>query len=31
MKLDLAAAPGPAKSTVENFIKRLEAKEDINK
>jgi tetratricopeptide (TPR) repeat protein len=31
MKLALAAAPGPAKSTVENFIKRLEAKEDINK
>src|SRR6476661_8760152 len=31
MKLALAAAPGPAKPTVENFIKRLEAKEDINK
>jgi len=31
MKLALAAAPDPAKPTVENFIKRLEAKEDINK
>jgi tetratricopeptide (TPR) repeat protein len=31
MKLALAAAPGPAKPTLENFIKRLEAKEDINK
>ena len=31
MKLALAAAPAPAKPTVENFIKRLEAKEDINK
>jgi tetratricopeptide (TPR) repeat protein len=31
MKLALAAAPSPAKPTVENFIKRLEAKEDINK
>ncbi len=31
MKLALAAAPDLAKPTVENFIKRLEAKEDINK
>jgi hypothetical protein len=31
MKLALAAAPGPAKPTLEGFIKRLEAKEDINK
>jgi Protein of unknown function (DUF2911) len=31
MKLALAAAPDPAKSTVEGFLKRLEAKQDINK
>lgn len=31
IKLALAAAPDPAKPTVEGFIKRLEAKEDINK
>jgi hypothetical protein len=31
MKLALAAAPDPAKSTLQGFIKRLEAKEDINK
>jgi hypothetical protein len=31
MKLALAAAPDPAKPTVEGLVKRLEAKEDINK
>jgi len=31
MKLALAAAPDPAKSTIEGFLKRLEAKQDINK
>ncbi len=31
MKRALAAAPDQAKSTVEGFIKRLEAKQDINK
>ncbi|MGZ4843672.1 MAG: DUF2911 domain-containing protein [Candidatus Angelobacter sp.] len=31
MKLALAAAPDPAKPTVEGLIKRLEAKQDINK
>lgn len=31
MKLALAAAPDPAKPTVEGFLKRLEAKQDINK
>jgi hypothetical protein len=31
MKLALAAAPDPAKPTIEGFLKRLEAKQDINK
>lgn len=31
MKLALAAAPDPAKPTVEGLVKRLEAKQDINK
>ncbi|HEY1526931.1 MAG TPA: DUF2911 domain-containing protein [Candidatus Angelobacter sp.] len=31
MKLALASAPDPAKSTVEGLVKRLEAKQDINK
>jgi tetratricopeptide (TPR) repeat protein len=31
MKLALAAAPDPAKSTVEGLVKRLEDKQDINK
>jgi tetratricopeptide (TPR) repeat protein len=31
MKLALAGAPDPAKATVEGLIKRLEAKQDINK
>jgi hypothetical protein len=31
MRLALAAAPDPAKPTVEGFLKRLEAKQDINK
>jgi hypothetical protein len=31
MKLALAGAPDPAKSTVEGLITRLEAKQDINK
>jgi len=31
MKLALASAPDPAKPTVEGLIKRLEAKQDINK
>jgi hypothetical protein len=31
MKLALAAAPDPAKSTVEGMVKRLEDKQDINK
>ena len=31
MKLALAAAPDPAKPTVEGMVKRLEAKQDINK
>jgi hypothetical protein len=31
MKLALAAAPDPAKPTLEGFVKRLEAKQDINK
>lgn len=31
MKLALADAPDPAKSTVEGMVKRLEAKQDINK
>ena len=31
MKLALAAAPDPAKPTIEGFVKRLEEKQDINK
>lgn len=31
MKLALAGAPDPAKSTIEGLVKRLEAKQDINK
>jgi hypothetical protein len=31
MKLALAVAPDPAKSTLEGLLKRLEAKQDINK
>jgi hypothetical protein len=31
MKLALVAAPDQAKSTIEGFVKRLEAKQDINK